>query len=69
MRGGARRLQRLARMWIALGIILLVGWALLKLVWGVASMAVHVALVLGVIALAVHFGRKFFAGRSRPEVT
>ena len=45
-------------MWIALGILLLGVWVVAKFVAGVASMAIHVALVVGVIALVVHFVRR-----------
>jgi hypothetical protein len=42
-------------MWIVLAILLAVGWVLLKLVWGVASVAVHVLLGAAVLALVAHF--------------
>ncbi len=44
-------------MWIALGILFVVGWLLLKLVVGVASFAVHALLAAAVIAIVVHFVR------------
>jgi hypothetical protein len=50
-------------MWIVLGIILVVGWLLLKLVWNVAALGVHLLLVGAVIALVVHFLRGRFGGR------
>lgn len=50
-------------MWIALGILLLALWLLAKFVWGVASMGIHLLLVVGAIALIAHFARGFFARR------
>lgn len=44
-------------MWIVLGILFLVGWLLLKLVWNVAAFGVHVLLAVAVVALIVHFWR------------
>ena len=44
-------------MWIALGIILVVGWLLLKLAWNVATAGVHLLLVLGALAVVYHFLR------------
>jgi hypothetical protein len=52
-------------MWIALGIVLLVGWLLLKLAWNVATAGVHVLLVLAIIAVAVHFIRGVGRRRGR----
>lgn len=45
------------RMWILLGIVLVVGWLMLKLVWNVAAFGVHLLLIAAVIALVVHFVR------------
>ncbi len=42
-------------MLIGLGILLLVFWLLAKFVWNVASMGIHILLVVGVIAMIVHF--------------
>ena len=42
-------------MWIILGILFLVGWLLLKLVWNVAAFGVHFLIVAAVIAVIVHF--------------
>ena len=50
-------------MWILIGILFIAGWLGLKLVWGVASMAVHFLLIAAVIALVVHFVRGRFGGR------
>ena len=44
-------------MWIALGILLVVGWFLLELVVGVASFAVHFLLAAAVVAVVLHFVR------------
>ena len=44
-------------MWILLGILLVVGWMMLKLFVGVASFAVHLLLVVAAIAVVVHFVR------------
>lgn len=50
-------------MWIALGILFVVGWLLLKLVVGVASFAVHFLLAAAVAAVVVHFVRGHFGHR------
>ena len=50
-------------MWILLGIILVVGWLLLKLVWNVAAFGVHLLLIAAVAALVFHFVRGRFGGR------
>lgn len=50
-------------MWILLGIFLVVGWLLLKLVWNVASFGLHLLLVAAAIAVVVHFVRGRFGGR------
>jgi hypothetical protein len=42
-------------MLIALGILMIVGWLLLKLVWNVAAFGVHILLIVGVIAMIAHF--------------
>jgi hypothetical protein len=42
-------------MWIALGILLFVGWLLAKVVWNVAAFGVHFLLIAAVIALVLHF--------------
>ena len=44
-------------MWIVIGILFLVGWLLLKLVWNVAAFGVHLLLAFAVIAVIVHFVR------------
>ncbi len=49
-------------MWIVIGILFLVGWLLLKLVWNVAAFGVHLLLAFAVIAVIVHFVR---AARSK----
>jgi len=51
-------------MLIGLGILLLVIWLLSKFVWNVASMGVHILLVVAVIAMIAHFVKGGF-GRSR----
>ncbi len=43
------------RMWIVLGILLFLGWIMLKLVVGVTSFAVHALIVVALIALVAHF--------------
>ena len=53
-------------MWIVLGILFVVGWLLLKLVWNVAAFGVHLLLAGAVVFLIVHFLRGRFAGRSSP---
>ena len=52
-----RALAATLRMMIALGILFLVGWLMLKLVWGVASFGVHLLLVAAVVAMIFHFVR------------
>lgn len=42
-------------MWIILGVLFLVGWLLLKLVWNVAAFGVHFLLAAALIAVIVHF--------------
>ena len=54
-----------AGMWIILGILLLMGWLGLKLVWNVASFGVHLLLIAAVIAVVVHFLRSRVGGRTR----
>jgi hypothetical protein len=44
-------------MLVGLGILLLVCWLLAKFVWNVASMGVHILLVVAVIAVIAHFVR------------
>lgn len=55
-------------MWIALGIALIAIWFIAKIVVGVASMAIHLALIAGVVAVVVHFARKL-GGRKHPTHT
>ena len=43
---------------IGLAILLLVVWVLCVLVFKIAFFAVHILLILGVIALVMHFVRK-----------
>lgn len=45
-------------MWIALGILLLAVWFVAKLVVGVTSMAIHLALLAAVAFVVVHFARR-----------
>jgi type IV secretory pathway TrbD component len=61
--GLVRGLHCTERMWILLGILLVAGWLVLKLVWNVAAFGVHLLLVAAVIALVVHFVRGRFGGR------
>lgn len=49
-------------MWIILGLLLLMGWLGLKLIWNVASFGVHVLLLAAVIAVVVHFVRSRVGG-------
>ena len=42
-------------MWIILGVLFLVGWLLLKLVWNVAAFGIHFLLGAALVALIVHF--------------
>ena len=44
-------------MFIILGILFIVGWLMLKVMWGVASMGVHLLLVVAVLAFIAHFLR------------
>jgi hypothetical protein len=53
-------------MWIVLGILFVVGWLLLKLVWNVATFGVHLLLAGAVIFVIVHFVRARFGGRGSP---
>lgn len=50
-------------MWIVLGILFVVGWLVLKLVWNIAAFGVHLLLAAAVIAVAVHFVHRHFSGR------
>ncbi len=43
---------------LALAIILLIVWVLCVVVFKIAVFAVHILLILGVIALVMHFMRK-----------
>ena len=52
-------------MLIGLGIILLICWLLAKFVWNVASMGIHVLLVVAVVAMIVHFVKGGGLKRSR----
>jgi len=52
-----RALHPRGRMWIVIGILFLVGWLLLKLVWNVAAFGVHLLLAFAVVAVIVHFVR------------
>ncbi len=61
----ARAMQRDRGMWILVAIAMFVGWLLLKLVWGVASFAVHLLLIAAVIAIVVHFVTRGLGGGSR----
>lgn len=45
-------------MWIALGFLLLAAWVVAKVIVGVTSMAIHLALIAGVVAIIVHFARR-----------
>lgn len=56
-------------MWIFLAIGLLAVWLGLKLVWGVASLAIHVLLAAAVIALIWHFVHKRVGRRDAPAGT
>jgi hypothetical protein len=56
-------------MWIALAVMLVVSWLLLKLVWGVASVAVHFLLAVAAIALIVHFVRGHFGRRTASDLS
>ena len=49
-------------MLIALGILLLVAWVALKVVWHVATFGVHLLLAAAVVMVILHFVR----GRGRP---
>ena len=60
-----RALHRSRVMWIILGILFVVGWLLLKLVWNVAAFGVHLLLAAAVVVLIVHF----VAGRRGKNVT
>jgi hypothetical protein len=44
-------------MLLILGILFVVGWLLLKLVWNVAAFGVHFLLAAAVIAIIIHFVR------------
>ncbi len=50
-------------MLIGLGILLVVLWIALKVVWNVASVGIHLLLALGVIVMVAQFARGFFRGR------
>jgi hypothetical protein len=54
-------------MWIVLGILFVVGWLLLKLVWNVAAFGVHLLLVAAVIAIVVHVVRRLAGRRSSAD--
>jgi hypothetical protein len=42
-------------MLIGLGILLVIFWLLAKFVWNIASMGIHVLLVVAVVAMIIHF--------------
>jgi hypothetical protein len=67
--GEERGLHWRAGMWIVIGVLFVIGWLMLKLVWGVASLAVHALLVAAVVALAVHFMRGRFSKYDSPAGT
>lgn len=48
-------------MWLALGVLFVVGWLLLKLFWGVASLAVHLLLAAAALVIIIHFVRGRFS--------
>lgn len=50
-------------MLIGLGILLLVLWLAAKFVWNVASVGIHILLVVAVIAAVAHFVRGGLARR------
>ena len=50
-------------MWIALGIVVLLLWLGLKLVWNVASFGVHLLLIAAAAFVVIHFLRGRFGGR------
>lgn len=54
-----------AVMWIVLGVFLVGVWLVAKLVAGVASAAIHLALVVGLAAVVLHFVRRARGGTSR----
>jgi hypothetical protein len=56
-------------MWIVLGVLFILGWLALKVMWGVASFAVHALLVAAVVAIAAHFVRGRFSNRDEPART
>ena len=51
-------------MLIALGILLLVAWIALKVVWNVAAFGVHLLLIAAAVMVVLHFVRGGF-GRTR----
>lgn len=53
-------------MLIALGVLLIVGWFLLKVVWHVAAFGVHLLLVAAAVAMIAHFVRGRFGRGAAP---
>lgn len=43
------------RMWLIIGIVLVVGWILGFTVFHVAAFAIHILLILAVISIILHF--------------
>jgi hypothetical protein len=56
-------------MGILVGIALVVGWVLLKVVWGIASFAVHALLVAAAVAVIVHVARAIRGRRHSTTVS
>lgn len=56
-------------MWILAAIGLVVAWLALKVVWGIASIAVHFLLGAAAVALVVHFAQKYFGRRRAHAAT
>jgi hypothetical protein len=49
-------------MWIALGLVVLLLWLGLKVVWNVASFGVHLLLIAAAAFVVIHFLRNRFGG-------
>jgi uncharacterized membrane protein len=56
--GADSALKKRPRMWLAIAIILLIGWLIGFIAFHVTVFAIHILLILFVIFLIIHFVRK-----------
>jgi hypothetical protein len=53
------------RKWLTIGVMLIVAWIVLKIVFKVVGAAVHLLLILGLLFLAWTLVRRFIGSRRR----